>query len=250
MQFPTETYAHLGRFRNAPAECALVAALLLVVAMAGAVGTALLCLGTCILLLRISGVPLCTIGKSLAVPLAFLAMSALSLAISVSWEHSLQVHTSATQWYLALQVCLRSLAATAALFFFSFTVPMHRTLAFLRWLRLPPEIGDVFLAIYTAIMQLAQTFAMLVRAQDNRLGNRHWRARLHDSGALAAQLFVHSQRKALALEQGLAARGFQGELRILAEPVPWRPFRLLWAIVLPFSIALLGHGLDHVIANH
>lgn len=250
MLFPTETYAHLGRFRKAPAECALGAALLLLATLLGAEGTSVLCLGSCTLLLRISGVPARTIGKSLAVPLAFLCMSALSLSVSVSWEHSLQVHSTAAQRQAAFQVCMRSLAATSALFFFSFTVPMHRTLAFLRWLRLPPELGDVFLAIYRAIMQLAQTFAMLVRAQDNRLGNRHWRARLRDSGSLAAQLFVHSQRKALALEQGLAARGFTGELRVLAEPITLQPARLFLAIVLPFSIALLGHGLDHVIANH
>jgi cobalt/nickel transport system permease protein len=237
-----EESAHLGRFRNAPVECGACAGGLLLAALVGnPLVTAPLVLVSCITLLRVAGVAWPRVLRSLLIPAGFLAMGVLTLAVSLSWNQGIHCTSTPAQRLLAAATALRSLAATSALLLLAFTVPVHRMGAFLRWLRLPPEIVDLFFLMYRTIALLGESFTTLLRAQNNRLGGRSLWGRLRESGSLAASLFLLSQQRARQMEMGLAARGYTGTLQVAAPLVVWRPLRIVGIFCFPATLILLGH---------
>lgn len=244
-----EECAQLGRFRTAPAECGLCAGGLLLGALIGPpLTTAPLVILSCILLIRIAGVSWKSLLKSMVIPLFFLATGALSLSVSVSWNHGWSLHSDAALRTLALQTTLRSGAATLALLFLVYTVPVARMGDFLRWLRIPVEIVDLVFLMYRTIGVLGESLQVLQRAHANRMGNASLVSRLRGSGLLAARLFLLSQNQARKQELGLAARGYRGVLTVLPSPVALRSQSLGLAFSLPLTMTLLGFFLDYYVA--
>lgn len=245
-----EESAYLGRFRHAPLECAVCALGLLLVAWIGPAfyGAALVLIAS-LLLQLCAGVTPWRVVRSLFIPAGFLFVGGLGLAVSVHWDSGLRVTSSAFQQRLAVETVLRSLAATSALFLLMFTVPVHRIGVFLRWLRIPAEIVELFFLMYRTIAVLGESLVVLLRAQNNRLGNRSWKARLHGAGALAANLFVLSQQKARQMELGLAARGYTGELRVLTPSVSWSLPRLLTAAGFPLIVLATSRAMEYYVTH-
>jgi len=113
----------------------------------------------------------------------------------------------------------RSLAGLACLLFLALTTPATDLMAGLRRLGVPAEIVEIALLMYRFIFLIADEAFAMDAAQAARLGHSTRWLRLRSLGLLLARLLPRALDRARRLETGLAARGWEGEMRVLsAQP--------------------------------
>lgn len=116
----------------------------------------------------------------------------------------------------AAALLTRSLAATSALFFLLLTTPFSELMQVLRQLRLPPLLLELMVQVYGFIFTLWTIVDAITVAQKARSGYGGWRCSLRSLGLLIGQLLQRSLASYRGLAMGQAARGFQGELRVIS----------------------------------
>jgi cobalt/nickel transport system permease protein len=169
--------------------------------------------------LGVARIPARTYFKLAWAPLTFLIVGVAPLLVSIgfggSWLISLSWAPGGAE--LALRVTLRSLAALSCLFFLSMTTPVPQVLRVLRRLRVPPVLTEVSLLIYRDIWVFVDTVRSIRAAQSARLGYRDLRTSYRSLGMLVATLFGQALQRARTMENGLHARNWQGEIKVLDE---------------------------------
>ena len=136
---------------------------------------------------------------------------------------------------------LRASAATSCLLLLAVTTPTPDLIQGLRRLGLPAEIAEVALLTWRFLFLLLDAAAAIRGAQESRLGWSNWRRGLHSLGLLIALLLPRAMDSARRLEIGLAARSFDGTLRMLS---PARPVSAVWlGLVATAEAALAGVSL-------
>jgi cobalt/nickel transport system permease protein len=102
------------------------------------------------------------------------------------------------------------------LLFLALTTPATHLVAGLRRIGIPAEIAELALLIYRFLFLLTDTAETMHAAQAARLGHSTYRRHLSSLSLLIANLMPRALSRARALEVGLAARGWRGELRVLS----------------------------------
>ena len=222
--FALDLCAHTNRLRTRHAVEKMLAAggtmllaLLVPPVHGGAVIFVLMALAT----LGIAGIPWRHYLHAVLAPFGFLLAGAVSLCVSLSF--SPQGH-----WLFAwapdggmhaLQVSLRALGCVSCLLFLAFTTPIASQMLVMRQMRAPASLVELALLIYRFIFVLMATVETMINAQTARLGYATMRTSFRSLGMLAAAFFHQALARARRLEDGLAARGWQGELRVLDEEI-------------------------------
>jgi cobalt/nickel transport system permease protein len=116
----------------------------------------------------------------------------------------------------AMVLLSRSVAATSALFFLLLTTPFNELIQVLRQLRLPPLLLELMVYVYGFIFTLWAIADEIAVAQRARSGYSSRRRSLRSLDLLIGQLLQRSMASYRGLAMGLAARGFQGELRLVS----------------------------------
>lgn len=169
--------------------------------------------------LGVARVPAGTYFKLAWAPLTFLFVGVIPLLVSIDfggqWLLSFQWAEGGVG--LAIRVTLRSLAALSCLFFLSMTTPIPQVLRVMRRLHVPPVLTEVSLIIYRNIWMFVDTVRSIRAAQQARLGYRSLRTSYHSLGMLMATFFGQTLQRAKAMEHGLQARNWQGEIKVLDE---------------------------------
>jgi cobalt/nickel transport system permease protein len=163
-----------------------------------------------------AGVPARAFLGVMAVPAGFLLAGAPFLALSLNLRDGVQFGWSADGAVLALSVSLRALGATACLACLTLTTPAAELVPWLRRLGVPALLVEIALLVYRLIFLFMERAAAGQQAQAARLGYRDARRGLRSLALLVATLFQRALERARRLEVGLAARGYTGELRVLA----------------------------------
>jgi cobalt/nickel transport system permease protein len=117
----------------------------------------------------------------------------------------------------AIEVSMRSLASTSALFFIVLTIPALDLATICQRIGCPPILIELSLLVYRFIFLLADTAQNIITAQVSRGGYRTHQLRMNSLNLLVRQLI---QRTASRYRQSLLsinARGFDGEFRF------WQP---------------------------
>lgn len=156
-------------------------------------------------------------------PLGFVATGCLTLLIDIG-PHGFG--WAADHGERAMAVGLRAAAGIASLLLLSVTSSAASVIQGLRRIGLPPEIAEVALTTYRFLFLLLDTASAIHTTQAARLGHVGWRRSIRSTGRLAAALLPRALDRAQRLEQGLAARGFNGTLPTLAPPRSADPKRL------------------------
>lgn len=214
-----ERLAHGCRWRRRhPAEKLILASGLLVLALVlpAFPGAVLVLITAVVLALAGARLPAGAYARIFAVPVAFLAAGAAVLAVTPGPDaHGwLLTVTPATLGH-AGQVTVRALAAVAALLLLALTTPVTDLLNLISRTRMPPEITDLLLFIHRFVMLLQATLTTGRDAQASRLGYLGFGRSIRSTGLLMAGLLPRALDRASHLERGLAARGYDGTLRLL-----------------------------------
>ena len=149
--------------------------------------------------------------------LFFLAISALSLAVSVD-EGGLQATAAGT--HQAAVVATRSLGALAALLFLVLTTPLSDLIALLRRLRTPEVLLDIMVLCYRTLFVFAAALQDMRAAQAARLGHLDRNRLLRSLGQMAAHLTLQVWQRSHALHLAALARNNDGPLRFLGSRHP------------------------------
>lgn len=206
---------------------------------------ALLTLGIClwansvsismIVLLMMGGVTVCKGGtpfslfvKLMLVPMSFLIIGVLTIAVNVSEDQSAflfsvavagtHIGVSPAGLQNAIRLFFKALGTVSCLYYLSLTTPMVDLLAALRRLKVPKLLVELMGLIYRFIFVLLETADMMITAQNSRLGYSSISSGYRSLAAVASTLFIRAYKRSDELYTALEARGYDGELNVLEEP--------------------------------
>ncbi|SEP24859.1 cobalt ECF transporter T component CbiQ [Trujillonella endophytica] len=166
-------------------------------------------------------VPARTFGRAVRLPLAFVAVGALTAVVSVDgglgWAPDAATSAGALVGH--------ALAGGAAVLLLATTTPMADLLPALRRLRVPAAVVEVASVTYRLLFVLLESLSTIREAQAARMGHSTWRRSWRSTGLLAAAVLTRSWDRARRMQEGLAGRGLETGLRVLPEVLPSsRPF--------------------------
>ncbi len=173
------------------------------------------------------GIPLTVLLKLLLVPMSFLIIGVLTIAINVStqqrdfwcalpiWDVHLGI--SATGGQQALRLFWKALGAASCLYYISLSTPLVDLLIALRRLHVPALLVELMGLIYRFIFVLFETAETMLTAQKSRLGYASLTCGYRSFGALLATLFIRAYKQSNELYTALEARGYTGELHVLED---------------------------------
>jgi cobalt/nickel transport system permease protein len=128
-----------------------------------------------------------------------------------------QIYLSSHGSIRAIEVLLRSLASTSALFFIVLTIPAIELATTFGKLGCPSILIELSLLVYRFIFLFADTAQKIVTAQISRGGYRNHRLRMNSLNLLVRQLIQRTATRYQQLTLGVKARGFEQEFRF------WQP---------------------------
>lgn len=181
-----------------------------------------------------AGIPLERYLRVAAPALLFLAVSALSLAVSLNigdTAGNISLHLARTELPRVSQVCGRSLGGLAALLFLALTTPLTDIIALLRWLKAPDILLDIMVLCYRTLFVFSEAVHDTITAQSARLGYASVRLSMSSLGAMVANITVQVWHRSQMLHLAAAARNNHGPLRFLEPEYTHTCISLLTAIL-------------------
>jgi cobalt/nickel transport system permease protein len=185
-------------------------------------GSLLVGLTAVVLALGPARVPARTFLRAVRLPLAFVAIGALTTVVEVGGDGVGWAPDAAAQ---GGSLVGHALAGGAAVLLLATTTPMADLLPALRRARVPAAVAEVASVTYRLLFVLLESLQTIREAQTARMGYSSVRRSYRSSGQLAAAVLTRSWDRARRLQEGLAGRGLETGLRVLPEALPSsRPF--------------------------
>src|SRR6185312_6287607 len=141
---------------------------------------------------------------------------------------------------LAMRLIARAFAGTLCLLFLALTTPAADLVAGLRRIGVPTEIAEMALLMYRFLFLLADTAEAMSAAQAARLGHTTRRRHMKSVSLLIANLMPRALARAAALEVGLAARGWRGELHVLRTVRPFSAASIAGIVLLELVVFFIA----------
>lgn len=176
---------------------------------------------------KAGGTPLPVFLKLLLVPMAFIIIGVITIAINISKDSqiflfSLKVSDS---WIgvskpglnKAITLFFKVLGSVSCLYFLSLSTPMIDLLTVFRKLKVPKLMIELMGLIYKFIFILIETADTIFIAQNSRLGYINLSIGYRSLGVLISSLFIRAYKRSSDLYNSLEARGYNGELNVLEE---------------------------------
>lgn len=170
-------------------------------------------------------------------PLGFMLTGAAMLTVQID---ATGLSLAPNGFAMAAGLIARSTAGLTCLLFLALTTPVTELLTGLRRLGLPVEVTEVALLTYRFVFLLADMAMTMDAAQAARLGHDGFKRRLRSLGLLAANLLPHAIDRARRLEMGLAARGWEGEMRVLPQQAKLSVTGLTTVLAVEAATAAIG----------
>lgn len=178
--------------------------------------------------IRSGGTPLLFFLRLLLVPMAFLVIGVLTIAInfsSIPQDYlfsmpvaGLWIGVSKVGMYEAGRLFFRVLGSVSCLYFLSLSTPMVDLLAVLRRLKVPKLMVEMMGLVYRFIFILLDTADTMLIAQNSRLGYRSLSTGYRSLGTLTSTLFIRAYKRSNDLFTSLETRGYDGDLNVLEAP--------------------------------
>ena len=232
MHHQIDALAHTNQLRSLPPEHKLGFAIALFILgyLAPAIVQLLIALWLFVWVVKYAKIPANIYLKLLLLPTSFLLLSLPTLLVGISTVATLKNIQTDVVWGMAIEplylylsrqgmeqartVFTRSIALTSCLYFILLTVPTFELIRILQRLGCPPLITELMGLMYRFIFILTGTVGELLTAQQSRMGYGTWRIGMRSLSILIARLLQRTLNTYQQLSLGLAARGYNGELRV------------------------------------
>lgn len=174
----------------------------------------------CVVTVLGAGIPVLRYLRVAAPALIFLAVSTLSLAVSLKLGDTvadISLQLARTEFQRIAQVCGRSLGGLAALLFLAMTTPLIDIIALFRRLRAPEILLDIMILCYRTLFVFSEAVRDTITAQSARLGYATIRISMRSLGNLVANITIQVWQRSQALHVAAMARNNDGPLRFLEQ---------------------------------
>lgn len=189
-----------------------------------------------------AGIPALLYLRVATAPLVFLALSSLSLAVSLgsTGDGGLTLAMAPDAGNQVARVGGRSLGALAAMLLLVLTTPLPDLIALLRRLKTPELLLDLMVLSYRMLSVFTTAVHDTLTAQSARLGYATRRLAWRSLAMLVANLAVQVWRRARALHAAAQARNIDGPLRFVARNFPHARRDSLMALIAGMLLVMIG----------
>lgn len=166
-------------------------------------------------------------GELILIPLAFLIIGLLTVAINILQPDSkalfslvifnLKLGCTRESLVMAAKVFFKALGSVSCLYFLALTTPMFEILMVLKKLKVPKLFIELMGLIYRFIFVLLDTADSIFISQNSRLGYATVKLGYHSLGKLIAALFIASYRKSQQIYIAMESRCYDGDIRLIEE---------------------------------
>jgi cobalt/nickel transport system permease protein len=179
-----------------------------------------------LLTLRIGKLPWRVYLRYLTLPLWFLVISCVMLAVNFStqetgdwslWLGWFSINATRESMELAVQVFFKAMAGVSSLYMMTFSTPMGCFIQVLQQCHMPQVLVELMHLIYRYIFILLDVAQEMQTAAKARLGYRSLSQGFRSFAMVAGNLFMVSFQKANHYYDAMVARGYQGQLAFLQE---------------------------------
>lgn len=187
----------------------------------------------------------------LTIPIVFMVVGAVTIAIGYSLEPMGQYHLRVFNLFyiycsnqsilMAAVLILKALGAVSALYMMTLTTPLTELVSVLRKIHMPKLIVELMNMIYRYIFIMLETYTRLKNSAESRLGYCDFKTSCYSFGHIASNLFVVSLKKANAYYNALEARCYDGELNFLEDIKPVKTWQICFAIVFPACLCAIWY---------
>lgn len=175
----------------------------------------------------------------MTVPIVFLILGSIAIAIGFSLEpagqyhlrvlHLFYVYCSDASLQRALELILKALGAVSALYMLTLTTPLGELICVLQKAHIPRVLIELMHMIYRYIFIMMDTYSRMKNAAESRLGYVDFKTSCYSFGQAAGNLLIVSLKRGGAYYNALESRCYDGELRFLEEERPVKGTQLLLA---------------------
>ncbi len=174
----------------------------------------------------IGGLPLKKYLSLMTIPLVFLFLGCVAVAISFSktavGDYNLPLgffylYTTKESLWETVELIAKALGAVSAMYMLTLSTPTSEIIAVLRGIHMPKLLVELMNMIYRYIFILMDTQCRMKNAAVSRLGYCDFKTSCLSFGQIASNLLVVSLKKGNAYYHALEARCYDGELRFLEE---------------------------------
>lgn len=165
----------------------------------------------------------------LKIPIAFLVMGSMAIALGISAEPAGDWNLSLSWCYLyadrervvqAAELFLKAMGAVSVLYALSLSTPMGELAAALNRMHIPKLVTELMSMVYRFIFILAEVHRTMKTAAVSRLGDADFKTSCSTFGQIGGNLLILSLKRANACYDAMVSRGYEGELPFWGEEKP------------------------------
>lgn len=168
-------------------------------------------------------------------PLAFLAVSCITVSVSVSFDQGLFVTEAGL--HTALLLLGRSIACLSALLLLALTTPIPYLAGYVAQVEYLRPLAEIALLTYRFLFVFWEKLWQIQKAQECRLGYQNVRQSLRSLNLLAGVLGGKVFSAYFSLQQAMNSRNFQGRIIYRFPEIPivkWRMSSVVLILILLF----------------
>jgi cobalt/nickel transport system permease protein len=155
-----------------------------------------------------------------SVPLVFLIMSALAIALTLNFENGITIAFHRSDVLRALMVSLKALGSVSAMYMLSLSTPMNEIISILGKLKLPEILCELMRLMYRYIFILMDSEVRMRNSATARLGYDGFGRSVKTFGLVCSNLLAVSFRRASDYYNAVESRSFGGRLKFLGTAKP------------------------------
>lgn len=181
----------------------------------------------------------------LKIPIAFLMLGGLAVALGIS-SHPVGNMSISLHWFYlyvtrealleAIALFLKAMGAVSALYLLALSTPASELTAVLRRMHMPKLLAELMHMIYRFIFILMDVHQGMKTAAISRLGDADFKTSCTTFGQIGGNLLILSLKKANTYYDAMVSRGYEGEFPFWEEQKSVKVWQFL---ILGLYIAVL-----------
>jgi len=178
----------------------------------------------------------------LAVPLGFMFMSGLAIAVEIKFSGGFSIALPAENIRRALHITSKAFGSVSAMYMMSLSTPVSEIIAVLGKLKMPAIITELMNLMYRYIFILVDSQVKMRNSAASRMGWKNYRTSMKTFGLIGGNIFAVSLHKANDYYNAIESRCSSGRMKFLVKKKPMKSrhltaFIVYTALIIIFEIA-------------
>ena len=202
------------------------------------------------IIVAIGKIPFINYVELMSLPLAFLIVGTVTIAINVVGNSNdqifgfsiFQIKLGCTyeSSLIAARLFFKSLGSVSCLYFLTLTTPIFEVLSVLRKLKIPKLFVELMTLVYRFIFILLDTANTIYISQNSRLGYSTLKMGFNSLGQLIAVLFINSYKRSQNIYTAMESRCYDDEINLLESNYKYSYKNISLIIVIEIILIIIN----------